>query len=100
LKSILSLFSFRSTTIQDACSIIVNPAITNDVAAYAAFVRSMMDSQCVPHEFSYSINFLSQTTWESDAAQDSCKPAILKIFNYDYHLIMHFRASMVVANMQ
>jgi hypothetical protein len=50
----------------------MNPAITDDLSAYAAYVSSLMGGGCFDHRYDSMVEYFSGTTWESDAAQDEC----------------------------
>jgi Serine carboxypeptidase S28 len=62
-----------STTIQDACAIVEEPSIADDLLAYANYVNLRMSGFCFDFKHSNTIAYFSETSWDSEAAQDECE---------------------------
>jgi Serine carboxypeptidase S28 len=56
-----------SQNIQNACNVITDPAIRDDVAAYAEFVQAFTQRRCVQYKWWDLLVYFSGTTWESPA---------------------------------
>jgi hypothetical protein len=64
---------FRTTEINQACNIITNPAITDDISAYAAFVASLISPWCLDYTYDGLVAYFAATGWNSAAANNQCK---------------------------
>jgi hypothetical protein len=68
------------TEIAAACTVIMDVSITNDLQAYAAFVRKELGLRTLNYGYQDMVDYFKETSWESDSAKSSCKLSSTEYF--------------------